>query len=52
MICPGCGSENEMAFSMLSNGLVCLEPSCGFEMEMSMHEAQELLEATPELVCA
>src|SRR5688572_11027423 len=33
MICPGCGTENEMAYSVLSGGLICLEPACGFEME-------------------
>jgi hypothetical protein len=51
MICPGCGTENQMAYSVLSNGLVCLEPDCGFEMEMSVLEAHEVLEPMGELVC-
>ena len=34
MICPGCRNENEMAYSVLSNSLICLEPECGFELEM------------------
>jgi hypothetical protein len=40
-----------MAYSVLSNGLVCLESDCGFEMEMEAHEAQEILESAEELVC-
>lgn len=51
MICPGCGSENEMAYSVLSNGLVCLEPACGFEGEMDLHEAHQVLEPEEEMVC-
>ena len=51
MICPGCGSEDEMAYSVLSNGLVCLEPGCGFEWEIDPFQAQELLETADELVC-
>src|SRR5437870_13882176 len=51
MICPGCGSENEMAYSVLSNSLVCLEPECGFELEMNGSEAHEVLETEEELVC-
>ena len=55
MVCPGCGSENTMVFSILSNGLICLEQDCGFEIEMPMsdaHEVMELTPAEPELVCA
>lgn len=52
MICPGCGSENEMAHSVLLNGLVCLDPGCGFELEMSRQEAAEILAVEEELVCA
>ena len=51
MVCPGCGSENEMAYSVLSNGLICLEENCGFELEMPLDEALEVIEPTPELVC-
>ena len=52
MICPGCGSENEMAYSVLSNGLICLEDGCSFELEMPIEQAHEVIEVTPELVCA
>ena len=51
MICPACGSENEMAYSVLSNGLVCLEPACGFELELEPLEAHQVLEIEEELVC-
>jgi hypothetical protein len=51
MICPGCRNENEMAYSALSNSLVCLEPGCGFELEMDPLEAQQILETEEELVC-
>ena len=51
MICPGCRNENEMAYSVLSNSLVCLEPECGFELEMNPLEAHEILETEEELVC-
>ena len=52
MICPRCGAKNEMAYSALSQGLVCLEPDCGFEIEMPAYEAHEILEPADELVCA
>ena len=52
MICPRCGSEKEIAYSVLSNGLVCLEHGCDFEMEIDCYEAQQILEAEKELVCA
>ena len=51
MICPSCRSENEMAYSVLSNGWICLEADCGFEVEMDRHQAQEVLETAEELVC-
>jgi hypothetical protein len=51
MICPTCRSENEMAYSALSNGFVCLETACGFELEMEPIQAQEVLETQEELVC-
>ena len=51
MICPGCRSENEMAYSVLSYGFVCLEPTCGFELEVEPVQAQEVLELEEELVC-
>ena len=54
MICPGCGTENAMAYSVLSNGLICLEDGCNFEVEMPAPEAHEVIEVTlePELVYA
>jgi hypothetical protein len=52
MICPGCGTENAMAYSTLSNGLICLEKDCSFEIEMPIDEAQEVMEMTPELIYA
>lgn len=51
MTCPGCGTQNEMAYSVLSNGLICLDPDCGFELEMETNEAREILEPAEELVC-
>jgi hypothetical protein len=51
MICPGCNSEHEMAYSALSHGFVCLEPNCGFELEMEPHQAMQVLEFEEELVC-
>lgn len=52
MICPRCGHENEMAYSVLSNGLICMQSGCGFEIEMSADEAQQILEPVEELVFA
>ena len=51
MICPACGNENEMAYSVLSNSLVCLEAKCGLELEMNALEAHQILETEEELVC-
>jgi hypothetical protein len=51
MICPNCRSENEMAYSVLSNGMVCLDSGCGFEVEMDASDAEEILESVEELVC-
>jgi hypothetical protein len=51
MICPGCGHENELAYSVISNGLICLEPGCNFEMEIEPFEAHQVLELEEELVC-
>jgi len=50
MICPTCHSD-EMAYSVLSYSFVCLEPACGFELEMTPPEAQRVLEPEEELVC-
>jgi len=50
MICPNCRSENEMAYSVISNGMVCLDSSCGFEVEMDASDAEEILESVEELV--
>ena len=50
MICPGCGSKSEMAYSVLSNGLICLEAGCGFELEVDPLDAYEVLESEEELV--
>ena len=51
MICPTCSSEYEMAYSALSNGFICLESDCGFELEMDPVQAREVLEPEEELVC-
>ena len=51
MTCPSCSSENEMAYSALSHGFICLEPACGMELEMEPIQAQEVLECEEELVC-
>jgi hypothetical protein len=51
MICPSCRSENEMAYSVLSNSMVCLDSHCGFEVEMDATDAREVLETVEELVC-
>ena len=51
MMCPGCQNENDMAYSVLSNSLVCLDQECGFELEMDFLEAQQILETEEELVC-
>jgi hypothetical protein len=51
MNCPACNNENEMAYSVLSHGFVCLEPTCGFEVEMELGEAQHVLVPEEELVC-
>jgi hypothetical protein len=51
MICPNCRSENEMAYSVLSRGMVCLDSDCSFELEMEPHDAEEILESAQELVC-
>ena len=40
-----------MAYSVLSHGLVCLEDHCGFELEVEMGEAHNILETEEELVC-
>jgi hypothetical protein len=39
-----------MAYSVLSHAFVCLEPECGFELEMEPVEVQMIME--PELVYA
>jgi hypothetical protein len=52
MICPSCSTENEIAYSVLSHSLICLEPGCGFELEVSAEEAHLMLEPMEELVCA
>ena len=49
MICPRCASENEIAYSVISNGLICLE--CSFEQEMDASAAHQILETQEELVC-
>jgi hypothetical protein len=51
MICPNCRSENELAYSVISNGLVCMEESCNFELEIEPFEAHQILETEEELVC-
>jgi hypothetical protein len=51
MHCPSCGSEHEMAYSALFHGFVCMEPECGFEIEMDPESAQQVLAPEEELVC-
>jgi len=51
MTCPGCKTQNEMAYSALSNSFICLEPNCGFELEMEPAQAMQVLELEEELVC-
>ena len=51
MICPRCNTGNDMAYSVLSNGLICLEAGCGFELEMDAVQAREILEPEEQLVC-
>ena len=51
MTCPTCRGENEMGYSALSHGFVCLETACGFELEIEPRQAQEVLELAEELVC-
>ena len=51
MICPGCGTEDQIAYSVLSSGLICLEPGCDFEIEMSTEDAHKVMEPSEELVC-
>ena len=40
MICPKCGSGNEMLFSVLSVSFVCNEAPCGFELEVDTETAE------------
>jgi len=51
MICPGCRSEGDMAYSVISNGFICMESGCGFELEMEPVQAQQVLEHEEQLVC-
>jgi hypothetical protein len=50
MICPACG--NEMAYSVLSHGFICLSQSCELELEMDQHDVELLLQPSQELVLA
>ena len=43
MTCPVCAKGNEMAYSTLSYSFVCLEPNCGFELEMELAPRMVLL---------
>jgi len=53
MTCPSCKSDQEMAFSALIHGFVCVEPDCGIELEMEERDAEEILAAEEqEAVCA
>jgi hypothetical protein len=47
MTCPKCGSAAEMAYSVLFHGFVCLDPDCGFELEMAPEEALTIV-ASPQ----
>ena len=48
MICPACKNENEMAYSALIHGFVCLRAECGLELEMDQCELAVLLAASME----
>jgi len=48
MICPACKGENEMAYSSIINGVVCLEPQCGLELPMEHCELAIILAASIE----
>ena len=52
MICPRCRNSDEMAYSVLSHGFVCLEKDCGFELEVDAEEAEAIFASASELVCA
>jgi hypothetical protein len=41
-----------MAYSVLSHGFVCLQPECGFELEMEDQQIAGVLRPLPELVYA
>ena len=43
MTCPKCRSAEEMAYSVLFHGFVCLEPGCEFEVEMDLQEAAAVM---------
>lgn len=43
MMCPRCLTEGEIAYSSLSNGLVCTVPECGWEQEMDVFEGLDLV---------
>ena len=45
MICPSCKSQNEMGYSALIHGFVCLEPACGLELDMERVDVEALLAA-------
>lgn len=43
MICPSCKSDNEMGYSALIHGFVCLEPACGLELDMERVDVETIL---------
>lgn len=43
MICPACKSDNEMAYSTLTHGFICLEPACGLELDMERVDVESIL---------
>ena len=52
MTCPACRSENEMVFSALSQGFICQESECGYEIELDFQDAEVLLHPDEELTLA
>jgi len=42
MICPNCLKNAEIAYSAMSESLICLEPGCSWERRMDENETFEL----------
>jgi hypothetical protein len=48
MRCPACG--NEMAYSVLAHGFLCLAADCGIELDVDPCDVEEILQPAEELV--